>query len=76
MKTKTRNRLTIKNVEGAMLASQSVKINKSCCAGFEPTKDMLDRMTSEILYDTPNKQEKSSEEDSNVCDFDVVFEEV
>ncbi|KMQ86838.1 putative zinc finger protein 862 [Lasius niger] len=76
VKTKTRNRLTIKNVEGAMLASQSVKINKSCCAGFEPTKDMLDRMTSEILYDTPNKQEKSSEEDSNVCDFGVVFEEV
>lgn len=59
-----------------MLASQSVKINKSCCAGFEPTKDMLDRITSEILSDAPNKQEKSSEENNNVCGFDVVFKEM
>lgn len=75
VKTKSRNRLIVKNIEGVMLASQCVKTNKSCCAGFTPTKDMYDRMTSKILYDCSKQNNLENNEIEDISGLNFVFEE-
>lgn len=49
-KTKTRNRLKTATVNGALLATESVKSSGACCKKFSPSKDMLSRMTKKELY--------------------------
>lgn len=72
VKTKSRNRLTVENIEGAMLASQAVKLNAKCCAAFEPTKAMHSRMTSAILYEASNKQTADAEDHRTISNLDVI----
>lgn len=55
-KTKIRNRLIVPTVQGYVLTSQHVKASGGC-VGFEPSKEMLSRMTNDSLYD---KREKKS----------------
>ena len=49
VKTKSRNRLITPTVEGTLLTSQTVK-SAGCCGEFEPTSDMLNRMSTNTLY--------------------------
>lgn len=49
IKTKSRNKLILKTLNGTLLAKQCVKVSGNC-KNFSPNKDMLSRMTTSQLY--------------------------
>lgn len=75
MKTKSRNRLNTDTVSGTLLAAQCIKEGtdnkEGNCCNFQPTKDMLRRMRSDILYKEKKKDGEKEEEDNN--DTEVYF---
>lgn len=58
-RSKLRNRLKTKNVEGCCLASECVKKNGNCCAGFQPSTEMVQRMAVKY-YDDQEDDEESN----------------
>lgn len=66
IKTSCRNKLKIETVNGALLAAECVKGSqeKEKLVSFQPTKRMLERMTSSILYPQKNKERKLQDEES------------
>jgi len=68
IKTSCRNKLKIETVNGALLAAEYVKRSqekeKFGCISFQPTKRMLERMTSSTLYPPKNKKNNLQDEDS------------
>lgn len=70
MKTKTRNKLSTQMVNGTLLASQCVK-ESGTCVKFTPTKAMLQRMKSNILY--PSKENVTDLEDAEEEERLVIY---
>ncbi|XP_032688743.1 uncharacterized protein LOC116852447 [Odontomachus brunneus] len=65
MKTKYRNKLKIETVNGLLLAAEYVKQSgEENCITFQPTNEMLQKMTSIVLYPRKKKQEEAINEDS------------
>lgn len=66
IKTKQRNRLNTKTIDGCILASQAVKEQKKLNKKFHPTSDMLKSMTDQRLY--PAKEKPSTSTSSKMMD--------
>jgi len=63
IKTKFRNRLIVKTVASTVIASACIKKEKWNCIKFQPTKTMIDSMTSSTLYPTNNTDTTDTFED-------------
>ena len=50
VKTKVRNRLELEMLDALIRIRSSVKTEGECCNKFEPTRDMLERFSTETLY--------------------------
>ncbi|XP_011858405.1 PREDICTED: uncharacterized protein LOC105555964 [Vollenhovia emeryi] len=61
-KTKVRNKLITDSIEGLLLTSQH--LNKDCIK-FEPTKNMLAKMTTATLYPQTPQSNQSTEDSEN-----------
>lgn len=58
IKTKSRNRLIVSTINGALLSREFIAKSKQGCVDFNITKDMLGRMTTPNLY--PQKQQETA----------------
>jgi len=57
MKTKVRNRLNIDTINGALHTKQHLSSsNTGNCIKFQPTNDMLNCMSKDILYNNSNNE--------------------
>ena len=75
IKTKLRNKMCAELLDAILRMKISFYVNKICCNGFQPTKDMIKDFTASVMY--PHKydfeldEENLTELEKEVYDIDL-----